>query len=265
MRETLCGGELGPEIPQRYGGAKKASAAAAYGGYGGGAAPRQEELDRVDYAAAFDIGGFEGVTVRTLRMAGSLEEPYVRLPPCAALSDCYEAGPEDAVLLYRQQHQGATYRSLAAVAYRAGMRKAQRVRWYRIADDVPFISAPLWPHNIAGKQRRLSLRERSERLVTTERCQEQTVSDDALEQELNALVERRGAMFRDDSSEAVMLEQWERSRQKYRERQRIERLEAWMVWRESQVRGFDWLPTEHQEKAALLAEQLMELGFGDSI
>jgi hypothetical protein len=101
--------------------------------------------------------------------------------------------------------------------------------------------------------------------VTTERCQEQTVSDDALEQELNALVERRGAMFRDDSSEAVMLEQWERSRQKYRERQRIERLEAWMVWRESQVRGFDWLPTEHQGKAALLAEQLMELGFGDSI
>jgi hypothetical protein len=124
VRETLCGGELGPEIPRRYGGAKRAgaaAAAAAYGGYGGGAAPRQEEPDRVDYAAAFDIGGLEGVTVRTLRMAGSLEEPYGSL--LALLSDCYEAGPEDAVL-YRQQHKGATYRSLAAVAYWAGVRKA---------------------------------------------------------------------------------------------------------------------------------------------
>jgi hypothetical protein len=92
------------------------------------------------------------------------------------------------------------------------------------------------------------------------------VSDDACSgARAKRSVERRGAMFRDDPSEAVMLEQWERSRQEYRERQRIERLEAWMVWRESQVRGLDWLSTEHREKAALLGEQLMELEFGDSI
>jgi hypothetical protein len=65
VRETLCGGELGPEIPRRHGGAKRV-----------GAAARQEEPDRVDYAAAFEKGGLEGVTVRALQMAASLEEPY---------------------------------------------------------------------------------------------------------------------------------------------------------------------------------------------
>jgi hypothetical protein len=65
VRETLCGGELGPEIPRRHGGAKRV-----------GAATRQEEPDRVDYAAAFEKGGFEGVTVWALQMAASLEEPY---------------------------------------------------------------------------------------------------------------------------------------------------------------------------------------------
>ena len=35
-----------------------------------------------------------------------------------------------------QQH-GASYKSLAAIGYRVGMTKAERSRWYRIAEAVP--------------------------------------------------------------------------------------------------------------------------------
>ena len=62
------------------------------------------------------------------------------------------------------------------------------------------------------------------------------------------------------------MERWERSLREYRERQRVERLEAWMVWHQSRARGFDRLSTEHREKAAQLAdEQLMELEFEERV
>jgi hypothetical protein len=48
--------------------------------------------------------------------------------------DCYEAhdGP-----LHRMQHEGATYRTLAAIAHAAGMSKDQRVGWYRLCESIP--------------------------------------------------------------------------------------------------------------------------------
>jgi hypothetical protein len=39
--------------------------------------------------------------------------------------------------LEHQQRRGASYRQLCAVAHAVGMTKAQRVRWYRIAESIP--------------------------------------------------------------------------------------------------------------------------------
>jgi hypothetical protein len=39
--------------------------------------------------------------------------------------------------VYRQQFQGATYKSLAAIAYRAGMSARERSGWYRVAEAIP--------------------------------------------------------------------------------------------------------------------------------
>jgi len=66
--------------------------------------------------------------------ADDVGAPYDEL--LRMLRDCFEAGPDD-VFLYRQQHQGATYKTLAAIAYRARMSKPERTRWYRIAESIP--------------------------------------------------------------------------------------------------------------------------------
>jgi hypothetical protein len=77
---------------------------------------------------------FADLTHRALWLAEDLEQPYSTL--LGLLGDCLEVGPNDA-MLWRQQQQGATYKSLAALAYRAEMSKAQRVRLYRIAESIP--------------------------------------------------------------------------------------------------------------------------------
>jgi hypothetical protein len=74
---------------------------------------------------------FADLTHRALRLADELEQPYRTL--LGLLGDCLEVGPNDP-MLWRQQGQGATYRSLAALAYKANMSKPQRVRLYRIAE-----------------------------------------------------------------------------------------------------------------------------------
>ena len=35
------------------------------------------------------------------------------------------------------QQRGASYKWLAAIAYRVGMTKAERIQWYRIAEAIP--------------------------------------------------------------------------------------------------------------------------------
>jgi hypothetical protein len=52
------------------------------------------------------------------------------------LEDCHEV-PEVAGPLYRQQHAGATYKSLAAIGHRVEMDKAARTQWYWIAESMP--------------------------------------------------------------------------------------------------------------------------------
>src|SRR5215210_3802512 len=97
--------------------------------------PTSSAGDRVDYTEAFDRADNFGVLTRAAVMyADEVGAPYARL--LRLLEDCYSAGPGD-VTLHRAQHQGATYRQLAAIAHRAGMSKPERVRWYRVAEAIP--------------------------------------------------------------------------------------------------------------------------------
>jgi hypothetical protein len=74
----------------------------------------------------------EVLTACALAMAEAVAEPYGYL--LRQVADCHpaEGGP-----LHRQQTQGASYKSLAAIGHRVGMTKAERVQWYRIAEAVP--------------------------------------------------------------------------------------------------------------------------------
>jgi hypothetical protein len=78
-----------------------------------------------------DAAPFADLTHEALRLAEDVPDPFSGL--LRLLRDCVEAGPSDPTL-WRMQGQGATYRSLAAAAYRANMSKQERVRWYRIAE-----------------------------------------------------------------------------------------------------------------------------------
>jgi hypothetical protein len=95
------------------------------------------ESPRVPYEAAFDrAGSFDDLTRHALTVAdrGDVPEPYARL--LLLLVDCYGVG-ETGGVVYRQQHQGATYKQLAAIGHRVGMDKVERTRWYRIAEGIP--------------------------------------------------------------------------------------------------------------------------------
>jgi hypothetical protein len=91
--------------------------------------------ERLDYTDAFDrAGSFDGLTRVAVMYADEVGEPYAGL--LRMLRDCYEAGPGD-IALHRQQNQGATYRTLAAIAHRARMSKPERIQWYRVCESVP--------------------------------------------------------------------------------------------------------------------------------
>ena len=91
--------------------------------------------ERIPYEAAFgNAGSFAELTYQAVLLAEEVGEPYAGV--LRLLSDCYEATGADAVP-YRQQHQGATYKQLAAIAYRAGMSREQRMGWYRISERLP--------------------------------------------------------------------------------------------------------------------------------
>jgi hypothetical protein len=94
---------------------------------------RHESVARVDFSSAFDLAaGFAALTRRAVEMARDLDPPHSTL--LLALADCYEA--RDGAL-YRQQHQGATYRQLAYVAHLAGLSREERSRWYEICRSIP--------------------------------------------------------------------------------------------------------------------------------
>jgi hypothetical protein len=126
-RDVVCGGELGSTIPrlEHQDGSSRSGARS------------QEGSTKGTYAARipFETGTYAPFVVlknRALEIAHEVEDPYKDL--LYALLDCVEAedGP-----LYKMQNQGATYKSLAAIAYKAGMSKTERVQWYRICESVP--------------------------------------------------------------------------------------------------------------------------------
>jgi len=97
--------------------------------------PHPTTGERIPYEAAFDnAADFHDLTRQAVALAGNVDPVHGRL--LGLLVDCYEASEVD-IGLSRQQHQGATYKQLAAIAYAAGMSKQERVQWYRIAESIP--------------------------------------------------------------------------------------------------------------------------------
>jgi hypothetical protein len=97
--------------------------------------PTSSARDRIDYAVAFDrAASFGEFTERIAALADSGEVPERFAALLRLVRDCYEAhdGP-----LHRMQHEGAPYRTLAAIAHAAGMSKDQRVGWYRLCESMP--------------------------------------------------------------------------------------------------------------------------------
>lgn len=91
--------------------------------------------ERVDYTEAFDrAGSFDGLTRVAVMYADELEEPHASL--LRMLRNCYGVGPDD-IGPYRQQNQGATYRTLAAIAHHVRMSKPERIRWYSVCRAIP--------------------------------------------------------------------------------------------------------------------------------
>jgi hypothetical protein len=89
-------------------------------------APTPDNKPRVPYRAGTD---FEEVTRTALGM-GATGMPCGRL--LSLLADCY---PLDS--LRHEQNRGASYKRLAAIGHAWGMSKSERVRWYRVAEDLP--------------------------------------------------------------------------------------------------------------------------------
>jgi hypothetical protein len=83
--------------------------------------------DRVPYPPGID---FEEMTWRALWHAPTQPEVYSRL--LSLLDDCR---PLDH--MWREQQRGASYKRLAAIGHAAGMDKAERVDWYRVAEGIP--------------------------------------------------------------------------------------------------------------------------------
>ena len=99
--------------------------------------------ERIEFAHAFNrFGSFAELTQHAVRVGSGVEEPYKTL--LTLLGDCHEVheGP-----LLKMQYQGATYKSLAALAYKASMSRAQRVGLYRVAEQIPPKPTPCRPHD----------------------------------------------------------------------------------------------------------------------
>jgi hypothetical protein len=85
--------------------------------------PSTEDAARVP----FDRGeAFAALTGRALARAGEFS------PVLELLRDCRPLGH-----LSHEQGRGASYKRLAAIGHAFGMTKAERVRWYRVAEEIP--------------------------------------------------------------------------------------------------------------------------------
>ena len=115
VRDVICGGERGSEIPRREPPRRRAGSTSS-------------EPDRVPFDEDADL---EVLSDRAVAMAEAVAEPHAYL--LRQVADCYAVseGP-----LFEQGRRGASYRSLAAIGHRVGMTKLERVQWYRIAETV---------------------------------------------------------------------------------------------------------------------------------
>jgi len=112
IRDAVCGGELRvePKPPARTSQPSPSPSP-------------PDDKPRIPYPTGLD---FEEVTRRALRVEG----PYAAV--LSLLVDCYPL-PH----LAHEQERGATYKRLAAIAHTWGMTKAERIGWYRVAEDLP--------------------------------------------------------------------------------------------------------------------------------
>ena len=120
MRDAICDGELGGETPRRE-------------HYEQPSRGRDTSTTSAGDRVSFDrFSHSEVLRDRAIAMASAVAEPYGYL--LRQVADCYPAqdGP-----LRDQQRRGASYKSLAAIGHAAGMTKADRVHWYRIAEAIP--------------------------------------------------------------------------------------------------------------------------------
>jgi hypothetical protein len=83
-----------------------------------------DDIARVPYPAGAD---FAALTGRALQYEAG---DYSRI--LALLKDCWPTEH-----LAHEEQRGASYKRLAYIAHLCGMSKAERVRWYRIAEDIP--------------------------------------------------------------------------------------------------------------------------------
>jgi hypothetical protein len=92
--------------------------------------------ERIPYESAYSKArGFTDLTRQALALVAEVGEPYARL--LRLLADCYYVASEADPVLYRAQHQGASYKQLAYIAHLAGLSPEERRQWYRIAQSVP--------------------------------------------------------------------------------------------------------------------------------
>ncbi len=113
IRDAVCGGELRVESkPQPSDNSSR----------GRDNSTPADDKPRIPYPTGLD---FEAATRRALRVGG----PYAAV--LSLLADCYPL-PH----LAHEQERGATYKRLAAIAHTWGMTKAERIGWYRVAEDL---------------------------------------------------------------------------------------------------------------------------------
>jgi hypothetical protein len=95
--------------------------------------PPKPSPDRIPFDRDPPLG-FSELTARALAMADFGETLPLYADLLRLLVDCEEAysGP-----LYDQQKRGASYKQLAAIAYKVGMSKERRIGWYRLAESIP--------------------------------------------------------------------------------------------------------------------------------
>lgn len=126
LRELVCGGELGAEIPRRPQSEPPPPPP-----------PPPAAPDRVDFSPAFDkAASFTALTRQAVDLANGGELLRIHAGLLRILTDCHEA-PASEPVLHRQQQQGATYKQLARIAHTASMSKPERVKWYRVCESIP--------------------------------------------------------------------------------------------------------------------------------